>query len=87
MKYSRIICDKQIQGCFKEYFINITSTLLIEARVTPPSHVPLQDAVLNAIKKYDNHPSVMLIKNNVVNNEHFELHPVGSNDVWNETRQ
>ena len=42
--------------------------------MTPPSFVPLQDPVLNAIKKYDNHPSEVLIRNNVTNNESFEFH-------------
>ena len=84
---SRIICDKQIAECFNEYFVNITSTLPVEAPVTPPSYVPLQDPVLNAIKKYDNHPSVVLIRNNIANNESFEFHPVSPNDVWNEIRQ
>ena len=54
---SRIICDKQIVECFNEYFVNSTSTLPIEAPVTPPSYVPLQNPVLNAIKKYSNYPS------------------------------
>ena len=84
---SRITCDKQIAECFNEYFVNITSTLPIEAYVTPPSYVPLQDPVLNAINKYDNHPSVVSIRNNVANDESFEFHPVNPNDVWNEIRQ
>ena len=84
---SRITCDKQIAECFNEYFVNITSTLPIEAYVTPPSYVPLQDPVLNAINKYDNHPSVVSIRNNVANDESFEFHPVNPTDVWNEIRQ
>ena len=47
----------------------------------------MQDSVLNAIKKYDNHPSVVLIRNIVVNKESLGFHPVSPNDVWNETRQ
>ena len=39
------------------------------------------------MKKYDNHPIVVLIRNNVANNESFEFHPVSPNDVWNESRQ
>ena len=54
--------------------------------MTPPSYVPLKDPILNAIKKYDNHPSVVLIRNIVANNESFEFHPVSPNDVWNEIR-
>ena len=55
--------------------------------MTPPLYVPLKYPVLNAIKKYDNHPSVVLIRNNVANNESFEFHPVCPNDVCNEIRQ
>ena len=84
---SRITCDKQIAECFNEYFVNITSTLPIEACVTPPSYVPLQDPVLKAINKYDNNPSVVSIRSNVANDESFEYHPVNPNDVWNEIRQ
>ncbi len=82
---SRLVCDKQVAECFNEYFVNITDTLPIEVPVNLPSYVPLQNPVLNAIKKYDNHPNVKLIKNNIiVNNETFEFNPVCPNDVWNE---
>ena len=54
--------------------------------MTPPSYVPLQDPVLNAIKKYENHPTVALIRNNV-DDDPFEFHPVSPNYCWNEIRQ
>ena len=81
---SRIICDKQIAECFNEHFVNIITTLPIELPVIPLSYVPLKDPVLNAIKKYDKHPSVVLIKNKVGNDEAFEFSPVSPNDVWND---
>ena len=59
------------------------TTLPIELSVIPLSYVPLKDPVLNAIKKYDNHPSVVLIRNNVVNDKAFEFYSVSPDDVWN----
>ena len=39
---------------------------------------------MNAIRKYDNHLNVVLVRNNVANDETFEFYPVSPNDAWNE---
>ena len=48
------------------YFVNITDTLdLPEETISVHEDVTLEDPVLQAINKYQHHPSIQMIKQNV----------------------
>ena len=81
---SIISCERQIAECFNHYFINITDSLTIEPYVTTPSYVPLRDPIIDALRKYENHPSVVLIKNNIQCSQPFEFQPISCVDIANE---
>ena len=82
---SIISCESQIAECFNQYFVNITDSLPIEPYVTLPSYVPLQDPIIDALRKYENHPSIALIKNNMRYAQTFEFKPISYADIVNET--
>ena len=52
--------EKELVKNFNEYFSNIVPNLDIQR---PPSIILHHDPVLNAIKKFDNHPSILELKN------------------------
>ena len=81
---SIISCERQIAECFNHYFINITDSVPIEPYVTIPSYVPLRDPIIGALRKYENHPSVVLIKNNIQCSQPFEFQPISCVDIANE---
>ena len=81
---SIISCESQIAECFNQYFVNITDSLPIEPYVTLPSYVPLQDPIIDALRKYENHPSIALIKNNMRYAQTFEFKPISYADIVNE---
>ena len=74
--------DKVICELFNSYFVNITDTLPITA--PPESDVEITsttDRVLDSIKKYRNHPSIIRIKENVGVVDKFEFNFVAPIDV------
>ena len=78
---SILSCERQIAECFNHYFINITDSLPIE---TIPSYVPLRDPIIDAHRKYENHPNVVLIKNKIQCSRPFEFQPISCVDIANE---
>ena len=57
----KVISDeRELVKIFNEYFSNIVSNLDIQR---PPNITLHHDPVLNAIKKFENHPSILEIKN------------------------
>ena len=57
----KVVLDKrELLRIFNEYFSNIVSNLDIQR---PPNTTFHQDPVLTAIKKFENYPSILEIKN------------------------
>ena len=57
----KVVSDEtELVKIFNEYFSNIVSNLDIQR---PPNITLHHDPVLNAIKKFENHPSILEIKN------------------------
>ena len=54
--------EKELVKIFNEYFPNIVPNLDIQR---PPSIILHHDPVLNAIKKFENHPSILEIKKQI----------------------
>ena len=77
-----ISADKEISNCFNSYFVNITDTLCLNEPGSIDGLIPFNDPVLNAVRKYENHPSIARIKINIRTEEIFEFQPVSSLDVW-----
>ena len=70
--------DKHISECFNEYFINVTDTLNITTHDNI-SHISISiDPIVNAISKYAQHPSILLIREHTVSFESFRFSPVYS---------
>ena len=70
--------------CFNQYFVNITDSLPIEPYVTVPSYVPLRDPIIDALRKYEKHPSIAMIQKNIRYMQAFELKPINCADIVNE---
>ena len=76
--------NKCISECFNEYFIYITDTLNITIHDNMPDISISIDPIVNAINKYAQHPSILLIREHIVSSEPFRFSPVYSLDVLNE---
>ena len=81
---SAISCDSHIAECFNHYFINNTDSLPIEPYVNTPPYVPLRDPIIDALRKHEDHPNVILIKNNIRCAKNFEFQPIRCVDIVNE---
>ena len=81
---SLISCESQIAECFNQYSVNITNSQPIEPYVTIPSYVPLRDPITDALRKYENHPSIVMIQKKIQYTQAFEFKPISSVDIANE---
>ena len=83
--------DKTIGECFNSYFVNITDTLdFPKETISAHEDVIHEDPVLQAINKYQRHPSIQMIKENVghlVEEDIFEFSHFNPVSVWNEINQ
>ena len=79
--------DKEISNCFNSYFINIIDTLCLNESETIGGYIPSQDAVLNEVNQFKNHPSSTKIKMTIKSGETFVFQPVSSVEVRNEIDQ
>ena len=83
--------DKTIGECFNSYFVNITNTLdLPEETISAHEDVTHEDPVLQAINKYQHHPSIQMIKQNVghlAEEDIFEFSHFNLVSVWDEINQ
>ena len=50
------------------------------------SYVPLRDPINDALRKYENQPSAVLIKNNIRCAQTFEFQPISCDDIVNEVK-
>jgi hypothetical protein len=67
--------DKEVAQTFNDYFENVVKSLGILPN-EPDVPVPSQGKVLDAIKMYETHPSIIKIKENVVVGKEFSFYPV-----------
>ena len=82
----KVVSNKrELVKIFNEYFSNIVSNSDIQR---PPNFTLHHDPVLNAIKKSENHPSVLVIKNQVPPNVDFpfSFRKVTLNEIINEIK-
>ena len=72
----------EIAEICNEYFSTVATKLVIEEN---DSYIcdtrDINDPILAAIKKYEKHPSIFKIAENIVTNEVFKLSPVSCKDV------
>ena len=79
--------DKLIAESFNKFFSNIVKNLNI-----PPLEEYIgntddtEDPVLKAIRKYKNHPSINMIRNNIPENLSFSFHQVTANEIEKELK-
>ena len=76
--------DKRISECFNEYFINVTDTLNIIKHDNISDISRTIDPIVDAISKYAQHPSILLIREHTAYSEPFRYSPVYALDVLNE---
>ena len=75
---------KHISECFNEYCINVTDTINITTHDNISGNSISIGPIVNAISKYVQHPSILLIRERTVFLEPFRFSPVYSLDVLNE---
>ena len=68
-----ISADKEFSNCFNSYFVNITDTLCLNEPGSIDGLIPLNDPVLNAVRKYESHPSIARIKINIRTEEYLNF--------------
>ena len=76
--------DTEVTKCFDEFFSNAVKNLNIEVNednLNLISHI--SDPIMHAIKKYENHPSIVKIKE-VMENDIFSFSHVSLHDVQKE---
>ena len=81
---SVISCESRTAECFNQYFININGSLPFEPYVTMPSYVPLRDLIIDSLRKYENHPSIILIKTSIRCTQSVEFQSISCADIVNE---
>ena len=75
--------DKFVSEIFSNFFSNVVTNLNIETNSAYINH-NVDDPVLNAVSKYEKHPSVLKIKEAYSDNERFAFLPTNLESVINE---
>ena len=66
--------DAMIAECLNIHFINITDSLELDPMFKQePNYIELDEKISLAIAKYNNHPSIITIKQNISINQKFEF--------------
>ena len=74
--------DKAIAEIFNEFYVNIVPNLKISMENNfDIEFIKTENPVLNAVNKYKNHPSVIMIKEKIKPIENFSFFPVQYDDV------
>ena len=74
--------DKEIAGIFNDYFITTVSSLAItENRALLSDVSNINNPVARAVKKFENHPSILDIKKNVSISSSFAFSEVGAAEM------
>ena len=79
--------DKAIAEIFNEFYVNIVPNLKISMENNfDTEFVKTENPVLNAVNKYKNHPSIIMIKEKIKPIEKFSFFPVQYDDVLRKIR-
>ena len=82
VKDNRIIeTDKEVAEEFNDKFSNVINDLNISFQWEPLVVTSEVDPILKAIAKYQNHPSILKIKENIPNPEIIEFKPISEEEV------
>ena len=80
---NKIVNDKQtLVDSFNNYFSNITDELMITnnfSYLSDSSHI--NDPIFKAIHKYQNHPTILLLKNVIQNAEEFAFTTIDNKTI------
>ena len=68
--------DQQLANIFNSFFVNTASCLKISFNKSLPQNRDISKLVEHAIKNFENHSSIIAIKNNRNPNDQFSLKPV-----------
>ena len=77
--------DKEVAQTFNDYFDNAVKSLGISEN-EPSEPVQSQGKVLDAIKMYESHPSIIKIKEKVKVDKEFSFSPVSLQDIRTELK-
>ena len=80
----KITTNIEIAECFNSYFTTITETLNIEKAPAINITEPFSHPVVDAIKKFRLHPSIIKIGQMTPESNTFEFRPFEPGEVWNE---
>ena len=79
--------DKAIAEIFNEFYVNIVPNLKISMENNfDTEFVKTENPVLNAVNKYKNHPSVIMMKEKIKPIEKFSFFPVQYDDILRKIR-
>ena len=84
---NNVIIDdyKVISESVNDFFINVVTNLNIENNSNfVNNNIEEVNPVLKAIRKYENHPSILKIKEAINELEHFTFHPTNLESVFKE---
>ena len=80
-----IISDEsRVANSFSNFLENAVRSLCIKTNETTNDNYGLKNLVEIAIKKYEQHPSIDLIKENITNNESFHFLPTEQESILKE---
>ena len=85
--YEIISDESRVANSFSNFFENALHSLGIKSIKTNEysnDNYSLKDQVETAVKKYEQHPSFNLIKENVINNERFHFLPTEQENILKE---
>ena len=78
--------DKAVAEIFNEFFINIVPNLKISAQDDfNINFIKSADPILNSVNKFQNHPSIIMIKENKETFQHFSFSPVCLDSIIEKT--
>ena len=81
----RIISDvSKVANSFSNFFENAIHSLGVKTNEFSNDNYGLKNPVEIAIKKYQQHPSINLIKENITNNESFHFLPTEQESILKE---
>ena len=79
--------DKEVAQTFNDYYDNAVKSLGIsENKILTTEIDHSQGKVLDAIKKYESHPSIVKIRENVKFDSEFSFYPVSLQDIRTELK-
>ena len=76
--------ESKVPNSFRNFFENAVHSLGIKTNEYSNDNYGLKNPVETAIKKYEQHPSINLIKENITNDESFHFLPAEQESILKE---